>query len=436
MYRFLLILVASSVALVAYAEKRSLTVDQAIAVGLENSKALHSSREKVSQADARLGEMNAGRLPSLKLTGGYTRLSTVPDFTVQISPLVPPVTVSSAVLDNYQLNLSLQQPLFTGFRLQAGSSAARYSVDASQQDLEKDKRDFVYNVRNAYWNVYKAREFKNVMDSAVAQMQSHLNDVQNMATQGLATTNDVLKVQVQLSSVKLQQIDATNGVQLASMALANTIGLPLDTEIEIGSTLTAQPRSFAATSSLVSTALTARPDLKAMEARVQAGEEGVTAARGGWWPNVFLAGTYTYARPNSRIFPTRDQFDGTWTAGVQLSWDVWTWGTAGYQTTQAQAQLEQAKDALGLMRDGASLEVQSNALLVSKSKERIATADQTVKQAEENLRVTNDKYKAGLVLNSEVLDAEVALLQARLVYTQAVVDFELAQAGLEKAAGM
>ncbi len=428
--------ILTAAAVGAQAQKQTLTVEQAIAVGLEHSKSLHSSREKVTQADARLGELNAARLPSLKFTGSYTRLSSVPDFTITPFPGSPAITVSSTILDNWNLGLTLQQPVFTGWRLESGSAAARYSLDAAQEDWEKDRRDLVYAIRSAYWTLYKANEFRRVMDSAVAQVQAHLTDVQNMQAQGLATTNDVLKVQVQLSSTKLQRLDAANGVSLSMMALANTIGIPVQTEIECASTLTMQSRTFESTSSLVSNAIVARPDVKAMEARVHAGEEGVTAARGGWWPNLFVIGSYTYAKPNSRIFPVRDQFDGTWAAGVQASWDLWTWGTAGYQTSQAQAQLEQAKDALGMLRDGATLEVQQNALLVDKSRERIATADETVKQAEENLRVTNDKYKMGLVLNSEVLDAEVALQQARLTYTQAVVDFELAQAALEKAAGI
>ena len=103
------------------------------------------------------------------------------------------------------------------------------------------------------------------------------------------------------------------------------VGLWNSTDSDWATVLTTflEQRTYAETPSLVSTALVARPDVKAMEARVKAGEESVTAASGGWWPNIFLVGTYTYARPNSRIFPTRDQFDGTAAAVASATASRW-----------------------------------------------------------------------------------------------------------------
>lgn len=414
--------------------RRSLTVEQAIQIGVENSKTLHSSGEKIEAADARTSELGTSQLPSLKFTGSYTRLSDVPPFTITI-PGVGTETVSSTILNNYNLQLSLQQPIFAGFRISGGISAAEHSAEATRLDFDKDRRDFIYTVRVAYWNVFKAAEARKVVDESFGQVSAHLKDVQNLESQGMATTNDVLKVKVQQSNVKLQQIDAANNVQLASMMLDNLIGLPLDTEIDVASAAAMSPHAFGDTRALVQQALDKRPDVKAMTERVKAADDGVTVARGGWYPQIALFGTYTFARPNSRIFPTRDQFDGTWAAGINATWDVWTWGTAGHQTAQAKAQLAQSEDGLGLIKDGIALEVGQNALLVSKAKERISVAQETVSQAEENLRVTNDKFKMGLILNSEVLDAEISLQQAKLGYTQSIVDFELAEAGLEKAIG-
>jgi outer membrane protein TolC len=87
------------------------------------------------------------------------------------------------------------------------------------------------------------------------------------------------------------------------------------------------------------------------------------------------------------------------------------------------------------MQDGITLEITQNFLNLNQAKERTAVAKQGVKQAEENHRVTNNRFKEGLAQNSDLLDAEVALLQARTNYTQAVVDFELAEARLQKAIG-
>ncbi|MEK9136766.1 MAG: TolC family protein [Bacteroidota bacterium] len=417
--------------------KLPLTVEKAIQLGLENSKALHSSLMKVEYADAKAGETNASRLPSLKFGGAYTRLSDVPPFNIGPFPpiLTTPINVSPAVLNNYNLKLSFTQPLFTGFRMDALSAAADYSAEAQNFEYSKDRSDLIYNVRVAYWSLYKAIQIKKVIDENVEQVRAHLKDVQNLMVQGMTTNNDVLKVQVQLSDAQLKQIDASNGVRLAMIALNNTIGIPLTIEIDLESKVVHQPKDYGDLNKLIEQAMERRPELKAMDSRVKAGEAGVTAAKSGWFPQIYLSGNYYYSRPNQRLFPTQDIFKDTWDVSVGVSLDIWNWGTTLHQTDQAQAQLAQARDAVGQIQDGITLELTQSYLNVQQAKERITVADQGVKQAEENYRVTNKRFNAGLVSTSEMLDAEVALLQAKTSQTNALVDYEISQARIEKAIG-
>jgi outer membrane protein TolC len=187
---------------------------------------------------------------------------------------------------------------------------------------------------------------------------------------------------------------------------------------------------------LVQRATENRPELKSMQYRVEAGEDGVKLAKSGWYPQIYLTGNYYYSRPNQRILPTEDRFSDTWDIGVTASLDLWNWGTTMHQTQQAQAQLAQAQDALGQLRDGITLEVTQNYLTLHQSRERIGVSQQTVKQAEENYRVTNEKFRLGVALNSDLLDAEASLLQAKWNYIQSLVDYELAQARLQKSIGL
>ena len=130
-----------------------------------------------------------------------------------------------------------------------------------------------------------------------------------------------------------------------------------------------------------------------------------------------------------------DAFKDSWDVGVTLQFDIWNNLTTVYQTTEAQAQYEQTKDAIAMLKDGVTLEVTQSYLSFKQAKENIQLSQLSVDQADENLRVTQQKFKAGLTTNSEMLDAEVAQLQAKLQLTQALVDYELAQAKLEKAIG-
>ncbi len=417
--------------------KLPLTVDKAIQFGLENSKSLHVSQMNVQFADAKAGEVNASRLPSLKFSGGYTRLSDVPAFNIGPFPplLTTPISVSPAVLNNYNMKFSLTQPLFTGFRMDALSKVADYSAEAQSFAYSKDRSDLVYNVRTAYWSLYKAIQIKKVVDENVDQVKAHLKDVRNMMVQGMTTNNDVLKVQVQLSDIQLKQIDANNGVRLAMIGLNNTIGIPLTTDIDLEANIVHQPREYGDLNALIATAMEKRPELKAMDSQVKAGEAGVTAAKSGWFPQIYLSGNYYYSRPNQRLFPTQDVFKDTWDVSVGVSLDIWNWGTTLHQTDQAQAQLAQARDVLGQVQDNITLDLTQAYLNLQQSKERIDVAGQGVTQAEENYRVTSKRFNAGLASASDVLDAEVALLQAKTNQTNALVDYELAQARIEKSIG-
>ncbi len=425
-------------------QKLTLTIEEATRLGLENSKALHTSQYKLDAAAARAASTNTMALPSLKFNGAYTRLSEVPPEAVNLpansfGPGFPPsdlsLTLSPTILDNYTIQATVQQPLFTGRKISGAIEAADYTARATEQDYRKDKAEIIYNIEAAYWTLYQAIEAKRFVDENVDQVRTHVTDADNLTKQGFLTKNDLMKVQVQLSDALVRQIDAENGVQLAMYALNNTLGLPLRTEIVLASTIQINDRSWDTADSLVKRALEKRPEVLGMNARVKAGEAGLVSARGSWWPQIYLVGNYSYLNPNMRYFPVTDEFKGTWDVSLSLSYDIWNWGQTGYQTAEAQAQLAQAQEGLSMVEDGVTLEVTQCYLSIEKAKERKAVSEQGVAQAEENYRIMTGKFKQGLAANSDLRDAEVELLQAKLNLTQSLVNYALAIAQLTKAIG-
>jgi len=392
---------------------------------LASSPALHASRMKAEASAARAREVAAGRLPSFRLGAGYTRLSEVPPFqvTLPISPV--PIVVSQNYFNNWNLRLSVQQPLFTGFRLEAGA------------DLAKDRAELVYAVKNAYWGLAKALQVEAVVRKNVRQVAERLKDVRAFFEQGLLVRNEVLRAELQLSNAELMAIDARDGVEVARTALASLIGLPLDAEIEPMTTAESHAARGpeAAPAALIDKALQDRPELRAADLRVRASEAGLKAARAGFYPQVALAGNYYYLRPNARFMPALDKFKGTWDVGLAVSFDLWNWGQTKRQAEQAKAQAAQARDARALLEDQAVPEVTQSRLALARAREKTVVAAAAVVQADENLRLVRVRFRQGVALNTEVLDAEVFLLQARLARAQAGIDHVLALARLEKALG-
>ncbi|MBS1537338.1 MAG: TolC family protein [Bacteroidetes bacterium] len=416
-------------------QKMSLTIDKAVELGLANSKLVHASKAKIGAAEAKTSETSAGQLPSLTFQGGYSRLSNVeaPSFTLPGSTTKIPI--ADPVLDNIVLKLSLQQPIFTGFRLESATKIAQLTAEATRIDLLKDKSDVAFAIKSAYWNMYKAFQLKKVNDDNVVQVQAHLKDVESMERNGVATNNDVLKVKVQLSDAKLRQIDAKNMVLLSQVTMNNYLGQPLTTEIELVTNAQSATKDIGSWESSMNDAKKQRPEVQAAELRMKAGEEGITMAKSSWYPQIALAANYNLNNPNQRIFPLKPEFTGTWDVGINVSMNIWNWGVTNHQTTQAELQVIQAQDAIGQIKEGINVEVTQSYLNLTQMKEKVKVAQEGVAQAEENLRLTNEKFKNGVAISTDVLDADFALLSSKTNYTNAVVDVEIAEARLQKALG-
>ena len=416
-----------------------LTLEQAIAIGKERSRTLRASSAKAEGATARADEANSVLLPSVKVDGSYRRLSEVPPFAVSVPGMSVPFVISPVVLNNYAFHAGFQQPIFTGFKLGSNARAAEMLAKAVSLDRINDEADLVLAITVAYWTLHQTGETNRFVDENVARLQTYAKVTENLLKAGMATRNDLLKIQVQLSNAKLTQIDAVNDRQVAMMNLNNLIGQPLETEVEPVSQPQVDSTDAQATGqpwgNLVTRAWQFRPDLQAMQARVQASEASVWAAKGNWWPQVFFTGNYYYSRPNPRYMPTLDMYKDTWDFGVTVQLDVWNWGATSAQVEQARAGMVANQIMLEQMKENVSLEVKRYDLAKRRAKDKVDVSALAISQAEENVRTMQDKYRTGLATSTDVLDASVALLQARTSYTGALVEFEVARARLTRAAG-
>ncbi|MBM2814511.1 MAG: hypothetical protein HW421_1273 [Ignavibacteria bacterium] len=420
-------------------DKKELTIDDCLKIGMENSKLLKISRSKLKSAESKSKEANAAALPSLKLNAGYSRLSEIErDFSSFSSSTLTSGTASlintfsPLIYNNYNVRLTLSQPVFTGFRLSASSNLQKHSAEATTKDFDKDKSQLVFDIKNNFWSYYKANEMRKSIEENISQTQAHLADVESFYKNGMATNNEVLKVKVQLSNLQILKIDAENLAQITMMALNNTLGMPVLTNTELKASVDFKESTQENLNQLVSTAVTERPEINAMKYRVKMGEDGIRIAKSGWYPQINFLANFYYLNPNQRIFPMKDEFNGTWDLGFNLSFDLWNWQTYEHQTQQAVENLNQATLGLEQLKDAITLEVAQSYSNLFRSKEKISVSQDAVKQAEENYRVTNEKFKSGVAINSDLLDAESALLNAKINLATAIADYEISLAKLER----
>lgn len=414
---------------------RTLKLSEAVDLGLNQSRMLAIGKEKIKSADAKIDEVKASRLPALKFLSGYTRLSDVPPFIVSLPfPGTTPFTIAPVILDNYVMKLSAAQPLFTGFKLENLEESAVFAAKAMYSEYDKDKLELSSMIKMQYWSLVKAKQFVVVAAESVEMLKTHVSDIQKLQKAGMAQLSDILMVQVQLSEAEYRLIEAKNQMQLAMMGLNNTLRLPLGTQLDVTEIPNEQVPELSL-ESMVDKAIMIRPDLKASELRVKAGETQVKVAQASWYPQISAFAEYNYNNPNMRIVPARSQFDQTWAAGIQISMDLWNWGLNSAQSRQAEAQLAQAMDASALTKEAIQIEVMQSYTLMKQAIDKIPVTETSIRQAEEQVRVVNARFASGGAIMTDILDAETALILAKMNRVQAIIDLEMAKVKLEKSIG-
>lgn len=415
-----------------------MSLEDCIKYGMENNKAIKVAAEKVTSAKLKREEAGTTGLPGLSLQAGYTRLSEVDPFaiTLPFGGSMQTFTVSPSILNNYSAKLTLTQPVFTGFKIDLNKEISDQTIVASLFDLQSEKSKLKYTISNAYWSLYKVIEGKKVIDENIKMIEARLKDLKNFFKQGLITENELLKLEVQLSSAKVQRLEAENGREMATLLLLNSMDMPYDTEITLKlGILDEQANQNLVLDALNAQALLARPEIKAMEVRLNTRKSAIELTKSAWYPDVYFIGNYNYSRPNQRIVPSKDEFNGTWDVTLSLSYTLWNWNATSIRTQQAESDLAQTNYQYQMIKDGILIEVKQAYLNYIANKSRIDLAQNTVKQAEENNRVSSNLFKQGLIKNSDLIDAEVALFESKIKLVTSVSDLRIAEALLDKAIG-
>lgn len=412
-----------------------LTLDDAERRAIETSKLLRSSHARVQQAQLRTDEISTSKLPSLSLQGGYTHLSPVPALQFALPGMQQQVTLLPVILDQTQIRLQLQQILYAGGRITASQEAASLQAQASEEDYRSDEVKVRFAIRTAYWNLYKLRATQQALQQTLRQLEARVRDAENLQKAGLAMSNDVLKLRVQLANTRAQSLDLEAQEQALAVQLNNSIGVPLSTRIVLKSEPTVEDTTVTDLDRLVADAVQTRPDVNASSMRVRSAEASIAAANAAWLPTIAFNASYLYANPNQRILPNRRQFDGTWDVGISMSWNLWNWLQPQYQVGQARAQYEQARATTELLQDNVAVEVTQNYVALRPARERISVAHEALVQAEENYTLVANRFASGLATSTDVLEAESLLLQARTNEISARADYMLAKARLLNSLG-
>jgi outer membrane protein TolC len=412
-----------------------LTLGEAQARALDASHRLAEARARESVAQAAFAAREAAARPSISASAGYTRTNHVIEFSVPSPTTGLPRVIYPDVPDNYRTRIDLQWPIYTGGRTDALERAARAEAAAAGADIETARADLRLEVARAFWAVVTARATVTVVEEALERAGVNVSDARERLNAGLVAPNEVASAEAQQARQQMLLVEARNQRDVATAELARLAGLDPSQTVEPAAELTRAETAELSLDALTRAGLAGRPERKALELRISAADLQRAAAAAGKRPSIAIRGGADYARPNPTIFPRADRWDDSWDAGVSVSWSLWDGGRVAADVAQAAGAATAVRERLREFDSVLAVEVRQRSLEISSGMAAVAAADEAIRAAAEARRVVGERYRAGVIAQSEVLDAELVLLQSQLDRTRALANVRLAEARLDRAVG-
>lgn len=399
-----------------------------IKTALERHPSLKGAQAQVAGALAQLRQVKAGYMPRLDLNASYTQLHRNPSFTVTGMG-----TMVFGEKSNPQLSWIVKFPLFTGGKLEGLVKQADAGTKANAFSLERQKQKVALDAIVAYFNVLKARGFVKVMEDRLKAIQSQRDDIAKMLERGVATRIDLLRAETGVAAAREELTKARNGEAVALAALANAMGLPPETPLQVPTSASIADSALldlpSDLKSAIDEAIKQRPELKILEAQLVAVREGIRVARSEQRPQIGLM--FQYDTERQTIMPNI----GRWLAGVMLTMNLFDGGATKAAVDKARSDVERIEAAIAELRNGIALEVTNAFLTIESAKERVKVAEKAVETALEGVRLVRLGYQNGVNTITDFLAAQSELTQARVALVVALSDLRVAEAQLWFALG-
>jgi outer membrane protein len=417
---------------------RTLTLTEAIDLSIKNNKNLKSSQAKIEEATAAVENALNRKLPDASVSGSYLRLSSANiDIKSKSSSTstgggTAPADGSSPKANQAAYGIAnVSMPLYAGGRINYGIESAKYLEEAARLDADNQKEEVVQNTINAYANLFKSRAVVDIVKENLEAQRQRVAQFSNLEKNGLLARNDLLRAQLQTSNVELSLLDAENNWKLSNINMDLMLGLPENTELAADSASLQQTSAVKSIDEYEQLAIQSRKDVAALELRKKAAATGVKAAKGEAYPSLALTGGYVAA-----TIPNVLTVTNAINVGLGVQYNISSLWKIKSNIHEAEAREKQVAISQDILNDAIRLQINQAYQNYLSAQKKIDVYSTAVAQAAENFRITKNKYENALVTTTDLLDADVAQLQARLNLSNAKVDAVVAYNRLLQTAGL
>jgi outer membrane protein len=412
----------------AQESENPMTVREAVDTAITANLDLLSSGQEIEAARANRKVQKTNLLPTFNATyRGVRNDSGVGGFAAGATP---------SVGNTFTLTAGFTQPLFEGFALVNQYKAAELGVNVAELNQKFTRLEVIFQIKQAYFNVLKAEKLLDVARNTVTVLEAQEEVARNFYEVGMTPLNDLLQVQVQLANARQSLITAQNNLDTADSQFNVILRRPVNAPVRLVDIQTYTPLENEL-GYFLDLAVRNRLDIKIDDLSIQIAEREVDIARKDYYPSISLEGAYFKSATDWALSDDEDFLNPEgWSVTAIASWNFWEWGRTKYGESEKRRRLSQTKIARQKTIDQARLEVEVSYLKARESEKNILAVEKAVEQAKENLRITDERYKEQVATSVDTLVAQNLLTSTQVNYFNALYDFKIAKAFLQKAVNL
>lgn len=412
-----------------------LSLQDAFNLAIKNSKQIQIDSLKKQAIDYKKQQVKSSILPSIGISSSYIRLSdNIEPFSVEL-PGVGGFSINTNIPNQFINVGSIKQPIFQGLKNLQTLKALDQQLLASDFDIIKDQENIKLLVVQYYYNLYILQQKSILLDSSIAQTQARIDDLTRLKDVGILLNNDVMRASLQKTNLQVDKVNTESNIETLNFNLAIILGLDVDTKIK-----TEAPNSISLpidmNNHFIQNAFTNRPEIKAQSFLSKAADHQIKASKASYMPLLSLVANGQYNNPNQRMFPPKSIFKATWDVGISLNWNIMQLYSGRAIVKEAKNQKAQLDIYTNQLKDNISSEINANYQALKVAQSKIELAEQAIEQATENKRILDNRFNAQVALITDVLDADVFLLQAKINLLNAKADAGIANFKLQKSLGI
>lgn len=410
----------------------ALTLDDCIRIALKDNPQVITARNNFIASKGKLYRAWGGLLPTLEIGLGLSFFKSGTPRVNRAGQIQPPGPWSLT----YQPSVTLSQTIFNGGANWHQVAQEVENKDVAYQDLQGARQDLVVKVKEAYFGLLKARMLREIQKEAVKRSEQQLKIAQSKFDLGSASLSDVLKAKVQYENDRLASVTADNTYELSKANLNFLMKREVNTLIEVREPLTkvANPYTYA---EAINQARASHPSILRARADYNSSRYLLRQAKAAYIPSVVWGLTRSWNVPDSyadRLLKF-DQIFNQWSVFISANFSIFDGFTREAALIGSRVNSATKKENVVLAENQVALEVKQAFLGINEADQKLQVTEEAEKSAQEDFNITQEKYNLGAATILDLLTAQVNLKQAQSNRVQALFDYNLAIAKLEKAIG-